>query len=181
MLDAGPAACGYEDQRWTLARVAGRAWRRFGWSTRWPGWTCCCTGSAGPCRFRPAGAAERDEDKIARWREDTWPVIKALRRILGAWPCFGDESGQGLRPPEGRTWGRRGQAPVVTVTGGHGTRVSLAALIAVPPGHVPRLIYRTHRGRRGDKRKGFTETDYARFPAPRTSSSAARSSWSGTT
>jgi len=126
-------------------------------------------------------AAERDEDKIARWREDTWPVIKALRRILGAWPCFGDESGQGLRPPEGRTWGRRGQAPVVTVTGGHGTRVSLAALIAVPPGHVPRLIYRTHRGRRGDKRKGFTETDYARFPAPRTSSSAARSSWSGTT
>jgi hypothetical protein len=25
--------------------------------------------------------AERDEDKIARWREDTWPVIKARRRI----------------------------------------------------------------------------------------------------
>ena len=25
-------------------------------------------------------AAERDEDKIARWREDTWPVIKARRR-----------------------------------------------------------------------------------------------------
>ena len=30
-------------------------------------------------------------------------------------------------------------------------------------GADPRLIYRTHRGRRGDKRKGFTETDYARF------------------
>ncbi|MFI5083180.1 MAG: hypothetical protein ACHQCE_19070 [Streptosporangiales bacterium] len=25
-------------------------------------------------------AAERDEEKIARWREDTWPVIKARRR-----------------------------------------------------------------------------------------------------
>ena len=25
------------------------------------------------------------------------------------------------------------------------------------------MIYRTHRARRGDKRKGFTETDYARF------------------
>ena len=49
------------------------------------------------------------------------------------------------------------------VTGGHDTRVSLAALIAVRPGHRPRLIYRTHRARRGDKRKGFTETDYARF------------------
>jgi DDE superfamily endonuclease len=53
---------------------------------------------------------------------------------------------------------------VVTVTGGHDTRVSLTALIAVRPGHPPRLIYRTHRARRGDKRKGFTETDYARFP-----------------
>jgi hypothetical protein len=54
---------------------------------------------------------------------------------------------------------------VVTVTGGHDTRVSLAALIATRPGQRPRLIYRTHRGRRGDRRKGFTETDYARFPA----------------
>ena len=82
---------------------------------------------------------------------------------LGAWLVFEDESGQGLRPPKGRTWGRRGQTPVVKVTGGHDTRVSLAALIAVRPGCPARLIYRTHRGRRGDKRKGFTEADYARL------------------
>jgi putative transposase len=49
------------------------------------------------------------------------------------------------------------------VTGGHDTRLSLAALIATRPGYQARLIYRTHRGRRGDKRKGFTETDYARL------------------
>jgi len=49
------------------------------------------------------------------------------------------------------------------VTGGHDTRVSLAALIATRPGDQARLIYRTHRGRRGDKRKGFAETDYARL------------------
>jgi putative transposase len=82
---------------------------------------------------------------------------------LGAWLVFEDESGQGLRPPKGRTWGRRGQTPVVTVTGGHDTRVSLAALIATRPGCQPRLIYRTHHARRADKRKGFTEPDYARF------------------
>ncbi len=52
---------------------------------------------------------------------------------------------------------------MVTVTGSHDTRVSLAALIAVRPGRRPRLIYRTHRARRADKRKGFSETDYARF------------------
>jgi putative transposase len=83
---------------------------------------------------------------------------------LGAWLVFEDESGQGLRPPKGRTWGRRGHTPVVTVTGGSNTRVSLAALIATRPGCQPRLIYRTHRGgRRDDQRKGFTETDYARL------------------
>jgi DDE superfamily endonuclease len=81
----------------------------------------------------------------------------------GAWLVFEDESGQGLRPPKGRTWGRRGRTPVVTVTGGSNKRVSLAALIAVKAGQRPRLIYRVHAGRRrpGDKRKGFTEADYA--------------------
>ena len=56
-----------------------------------------------------------------------------------------------------------GATPVVTVTGAHNTRVSLAALIAGKPGRRPRLIYRVHRGgRQGkDRRKGFTETDYA--------------------
>ena len=65
----------------------------------------------------------------------------------------------------GRTWGRRGQTPVVRVTGGSNKRVSLAALIAVRPGCRPRLIYRVHHGRRSrdDRRKGFTEADYARL------------------
>jgi len=84
---------------------------------------------------------------------------------LGAWLIFEDESGQGLRPPKGRTRGRRGATPVVTVTGGHNSRVSLAALIAVRPGCRPRLIYRVHRSRaRGkDRRKGFTEADCAQL------------------
>src|SRR5436305_14062567 len=83
----------------------------------------------------------------------------------GAWLVFEDESGQGLRPPKGRTWGRRGRTPVVRVTAANSPRLSLAALIAVKPGHRPRLIYRTHHGRRGrrriGRRKGFTEADYA--------------------
>jgi putative transposase len=84
---------------------------------------------------------------------------------LGAWLIFEDESGQGLRPPTGRTWGRRGHTPVVTVTGAHNSRVSLAALIAMKPGCRPRLIYRVHRSRAAgkDRRKGFTETGYAQL------------------
>ena len=51
------------------------------------------------------------------------------------------------------------------MTGAHNTRVSLAALLAVKPGHRPRLIYRVHnRGRpRDGQRKGFAEAEYARL------------------
>jgi hypothetical protein len=72
---------------------------------------------------------------------------------------------------------------VVKVTGGQNKRVSLAALICIKPGCRPRLIYRVHRARTGskDKRKGFTEADYAALPAPRTSNSAAPSLSCGTT
>jgi putative transposase len=54
---------------------------------------------------------------------------------------------------------------VVKVTGGSNKRVSLAALIAIKPGHRPRLIYRVHKSRRRgkDQRKGITETDCARL------------------
>src|SRR4051812_22076877 len=89
---------------------------------------------------------------------------------LGAWGVFEDESGQGLRPPKGRTWGQRGHTPVVRVTAANSPRLSLAALLATRPGQRPRLIYRTHparrssgrrEGRRGGRRKGLTEADYA--------------------
>jgi putative transposase len=84
---------------------------------------------------------------------------------LGAWLVIEDESGQGLRPPKGRTWDRRGHTPVLRVTGSSNKRVSLAALICVKPGQRARLIYRVHHGRGHgqDQRKGFTETDYARL------------------
>ena len=82
---------------------------------------------------------------------------------LGAWIFFEDESGQGLRPPKGRTWGRRGTTPVVAVTGGSNKRVSLAALLCIKPGCRPRLIYRVQRRRGKDQRKGFTEAGYAQL------------------
>ena len=47
------------------------------------------------------------------------------------------------------------------MTAANHPRLSLAALVATRPGHRPRLIYRTHRSRRGGRRKGFTEADYA--------------------
>ncbi len=80
VLDAGPAAFGWADQCWTLARIAevirGRftvdytlagvdlLLHRIGWSVQVPA----------------RQAAERDEAAIAAWREETWPVVKEPRR-----------------------------------------------------------------------------------------------------
>ena len=50
---------------------------------------------------------------------------------------------------------------MVRVTAAISPRISVAALLATKPGQRPRLVYRTHRGRRGGGRKGFTEADYA--------------------
>jgi hypothetical protein len=80
LLDAGPATWGYEGQYWTLARIGELVWRRFGWSTRWRGWMCCCTGSAGACRSPGRQATERDQAVITAWRQDAWPVLKRQRR-----------------------------------------------------------------------------------------------------
>ncbi|MFC0863947.1 transposase [Sphaerimonospora cavernae] len=74
--------------------------------------------------------------------------------------CFADESGQSLRPLRGRTWARRGQTPIVCVTGKGSGRVSLAGLVCVKPGQRSRLIYRAvaYHGRKGEK-KGIGITD----------------------
>ena len=102
---------------------------------------------------------------------------------LGAWLIFEDESGRGLRAPKGRTWGWRGHTPVVTVTGGSNKRVSLAALIAIKPGHRPRLIYRVPRaaGAAVTSAKASPRRTTPGSSTPRTSNSPARWWSSGTT
>ena len=80
ILDAGPAAAGYADQCWTLARVAEQCWRRFGVEYTLAGMAVLLHRLGWSVQVPARRAAERDEEKVARWREDTWPVIKARRR-----------------------------------------------------------------------------------------------------
>ncbi|WP_406729253.1 transposase [Streptomyces sp. GD-15H] len=84
-------------------------------------------------------------------------------RDQGAWLCFADEAGQGLRPPKARTWSRRGITPVVRVSGKGSGRISLAAVVCCRPAARTRLVYRMlvrHPHRRGEK-TGFREPDLA--------------------
>lgn len=80
---------------------------------------------------------------------------------LGAHICFEDETGQGLRPPKGRTWAPRGARPVVRVRGRGSGRVNVAGVVCFRPGGRPHLFYRLHvyHGRKGEP-KSFAWNDY---------------------
>jgi putative transposase len=80
VLDAGPAACGHEDQRWTLARIADVAWDRFGVEYTLAGMDVLLHRIGWSVQVPARRAAERDEAAIARWKQETWPVIKGRSR-----------------------------------------------------------------------------------------------------
>ena len=164
-LDRGPAAHGWaEDQRWTLSRVAELIVRLFGvhYTDRGVGYLLDRMG------FTPQvpvhRAVERDEQAIATWRREVWPEIKRDAAARGAWICFEDEAGQGRKPPKVRTWARRGQTPVVSVSGSGSGRVSMAGLVVAKPGERTRLFYRmvVYRRRKGEP-KGLSERNYAQL------------------
>ena len=79
-LDAGPAACGYADQCWTLARIAEQVWRRFGVEYMLAGMDVLLHRIGWSVQVPARRAAERAEERIAWWREETRPVIRGRRR-----------------------------------------------------------------------------------------------------
>ena len=103
VLDAGPAACGYADQCWTLARIADQVWQRFGVEYTLAGMDVLLHRLGWSVQVPARRAAERDEDKIARWREETWPVIKGRRRTWAP--------GSASKTSPARASGRRRDAP----------------------------------------------------------------------
>ncbi|MEV8321294.1 winged helix-turn-helix domain-containing protein [Streptomyces sp. NPDC059900] len=80
VLEAGPAAWGWRVQCWTLARIGEVVRRRFGVSYT-PGGLDLLLHRIGWSVQVPARrATERDESKIAVWRDEQWPVVRRGRR-----------------------------------------------------------------------------------------------------
>ncbi|WP_442802647.1 IS630 family transposase [Streptomyces sp. CB01635] len=159
-LGKGPAAHGFEDERWTLARVqtvirrrlrvslsVATVWRmlkRHGWSWQAPA----------------RRALERDEHAV-EVEEGGVAAGKSLAAAHGAWIVFEDEAGFSMTPPRARTWGRRGHTPIIRVRGRSRRRTSVAALCCYKPGQHSRLIHRprNHLLLKG-ARKSFSWKDY---------------------
>ena len=80
VLEAGPAAQGWEDQCWTLARIAEVVWRLFKVEYTLAGLDLLLHRIGWSVQVPARQAAERDEAAIAAWKEATWPVVKGRRR-----------------------------------------------------------------------------------------------------
>jgi len=62
-------------------------------------------------------AYERDPEAVRRWLTREYPAIRALARREKATIFWGDETGMRSDHQAGRSWGRRGQTPVIPGTG----------------------------------------------------------------
>lgn len=73
-------------------------------------------------------AYQRDPEAIERWRRETYPAIARQARAAGGEVFFWDESGFRADTVHGRTWGVKGQTPIVARPG---QRQSISAASAV--------------------------------------------------
>ena len=73
-------------------------------------------------------AYQRDPEAIERWQRETYPAIVRQAKAQGAEIFFWDESGFRADTVHGKTWGVRGQTPVVARPG---QRQSISAASAV--------------------------------------------------
>ena len=61
-------------------------------------------------------AYQRDPQAIERWQREIYPALAGRAKGEGADIFFWDESGFRADAVHGKTWGRRGETPIVTVT-----------------------------------------------------------------
>jgi transposase len=73
-------------------------------------------------------AYERDPEAVALWEQETYPKLRRRAKRLGASIFFSDEAGFQSDPVLGRTYGLKGQTPVVRTSG---QRQSLNVISAV--------------------------------------------------
>jgi len=84
LLEAGPAAAGWQDQRWTLARVRDLIAAKFKVAYTVPGTWYLLRRRGWSCQLGARRAAERDEGAVEVWKKETWPRVKGPRRPSAA-------------------------------------------------------------------------------------------------
>jgi len=109
----GAEAYGFRGDVWTCVRVAEVLKEEFG---------VCYSKSQVSRILKDLGwtpqvpitrALQRDEDAIVRWREESWPVLRERARREHRTLIFVDESGFYLLPGVVKTYGPKGETPIL--------------------------------------------------------------------
>ncbi|MFE2943817.1 transposase [Streptomyces sp. NPDC059255] len=79
-LAKGPAAQGWEDQRWILSRVKTVIGRRFHLTYTIQGVRKLLVRNGWSCQVPARRAIEQDDDAVAGWVKDVWPCAEDSRR-----------------------------------------------------------------------------------------------------
>ena len=97
-------------------------------SSRWPRWGALLARLDLTAQKPLQRAYQRDPEAIERWQRELYPAIVKRAKKDGADIYFWDESGFRADSVHGKTWGVRGQTPVLQVPG---QRQSIGAASAV--------------------------------------------------
>lgn len=74
--------------------------------------------------------SEQNKEKVKAWLDTEWPALRDWVKTKQAILYFEDESGVSLSPVIGKTWAKKGETPLVSVTG---KRAGILAMSAVSP------------------------------------------------
>jgi transposase len=81
-LAKGPAAHGWEDQRWTLSRVKTVIGRRFHLTYTIQGVRKLLVRNGWSCQVPARRAMERNDEAVAGWVKEVWPCAEDSRRPM---------------------------------------------------------------------------------------------------
>jgi transposase len=87
LLEAGPLAAGWADQRWTLGRIRDLVTRKFGVAYTVPGIWYLLRRRGWSCQMGARRAIERDDGAVEVWKKETWPELKGRRRPWAGGSC----------------------------------------------------------------------------------------------
>jgi hypothetical protein len=135
VLDRGAVVAGFDNDLWTLARIAQVIERATGVAHH-PGHMWRILKAMRWSLQRPARKAiERDEAKIARWVAEDWPQLVQTPDAQSL-AVFHRRIGTGVKltPPVRRTWAPRGRMPVLRLPYRRGKQISMCGLVAYRPG-----------------------------------------------
>jgi len=111
ILLKGAKRYGFENDLWTLKRVAQVIKKEFGVTYNVTHVWRVLRGLGLTAQVPLKQALERDEDYIKEWLEERWPKLYRKARESGSQVVFLDESGLSNEPNVARTWAPKGSRP----------------------------------------------------------------------